>query len=111
MALGMNLDAFASSELHLAGAFCQTGHKGAQVLDRHVLLASESPSYVAVLDTDFLFRKAEHGSRLASRVIDSLVRGIYLDPAVFQRDRYRTLRFKEGVLGPWGGELLRKDVL
>ena len=135
VSLWMHQYAFMPCELHLARALGKHGCKCAKVLDRHVLLASKTASYVAVLDHDLLLWQPKHWGRLASCVIDALVRGVYLHASdissdfasvfasdiasdfgiaafrsvfrpIYNRERHRSLRLQKRMLGPRSGVFL-----
>ena len=106
VALGVHCKAFLAGELHLARAPGEVCDKGAQVLDRDVFLSAEASSDIAVLNKDLFLGKAQHGGRLAPRVVDSLVRGEDPHAAVLSGDGDCALGLKEGMLRPRGGEAL-----
>ena len=97
MALRMEIDRVFAAQFAFDGQAELPGSKSREMLDRYILLASETAADQLIFDDDPGRIPAEHDGAFFPRVVRALVRAIYLH-AVLVRKSDRALRFEECML-------------
>ena len=106
MALGVDVQAFLTAELHLYGAAGGPGHQRRVVLHAHIFLAAEAAAHQLGLAANLLGRNLQHAGDFLLLVVYRLAGGVHQQAALAVRNADGALRLHEGMVGHGGGVML-----